>query len=279
LITRLRRVGLLGVTRFTVRLGALALRRPTEAADHVMTQIAFMRGRHVAAPLPRTLNWRPVLHQRIGAAWPCNPGGDFPQLWEAISASAPIVSSEAVDHDADRTLAEMVWCLVRHLRPRVVVETGVARGMTARVILEAFRRNADGHLWSVDLPPLDEPWRSLVGTAVPPTMRDRWTYVRGASRRRLPDLCRRIPPIDVFIHDSLHTPENLHFELATVWPYLRAGAAIVIDDADDCAALDVVQEFGELPVLGAAEERKGTSAAYVAKPSAPPRQALLESVT
>jgi hypothetical protein len=132
-----------------------------------MTQIAFMRGRHVAAPLPRTLNWRPVLHQRIGAAWPCNPGGDFPQLWEAISASAPIVSSEAVDHDADRTLAEMVWCLVRHLRPRVVVETGVARGMTARVILEAFRRNADGHLWSVDLPPLDEPWRSLVGTAEP----------------------------------------------------------------------------------------------------------------
>jgi len=33
-----------------------------------------------------------------------------------------------------------------------VIETGVARGMTSRVILEAMTVNNSGHLWRVDLP-------------------------------------------------------------------------------------------------------------------------------
>jgi Methyltransferase domain len=36
----------------------------------------------------------------------------------------------------------------------------------------------------------------------------------------------------LFIHDSLHTTENVLFELRRVWPHVRAGGAVVVDDVD-----------------------------------------------
>jgi predicted O-methyltransferase YrrM len=207
-----------------------------------------------------------VLHARIDAPWPCDASQEFSDLWESLSRIEPIAEAAVeIDHDADPALLKMVWCLVRHLQPRVVVETGVSRGITSRVILEALARNGEGHLWSIDLPPLDEPWRSLVGSAVSGPLRARWTYVRGSSRRRLPAVSRRVGPIDLFIHDSLHTPENLRFELGTVWPHLRPGAGVVIDDAVECAAVDVLTRFGHVPLLAVREERKQTFAGFATK--------------
>jgi len=63
-------------------------------------------------------------------------------------------------------LVRAIWCLTRHLRPKTVVETGVAHGVTSRCILEALTRSGDGRLWSIDLPPLERDWRKQVGMAV-----------------------------------------------------------------------------------------------------------------
>jgi hypothetical protein len=229
-------------------------------------QFALTRSQGTRTPIADTPEWRRLLHARIGAPWPCDASREFSDLWDSVSRKEPIGGAAVeIDHDADPTLLEMVWCLVRHLHTRVVVETGVSRGITSRVVLEALARNGDGHLWSVDLPPLDEPWRRLVGSAVSGPLRARWTYVRGSSRRRLPTVCRRVGPIDLFIHDSLHTPENLRFEVATVWPYLRPGAGIVIDDAVECEAVDVVARFSHVPLLAVREERKQTLAGFAIK--------------
>jgi hypothetical protein len=54
--------------------------------------------------------------------------------------------------------------------------------------------------------------------------------VEGTSRRRLPELVRRLQRIDLFIHDSLHTARNTCFELGTVWPALPPGGVAVVDD-------------------------------------------------
>jgi hypothetical protein len=48
----------------------------------------------------------------------------------------------------------------------------------------------------------------------------------------LPGLLKQIGPIDIFLHDSLHTAENTLFEMRTAWPALRPGGAIVVDDID-----------------------------------------------
>ncbi|HYY20219.1 MAG TPA: class I SAM-dependent methyltransferase, partial [Streptosporangiaceae bacterium] len=133
-------------------------------------------------------------------------------------------------NDGDRAQASAIWCLVTHLRPAIVVETGVAHGLTTRVILEGLQRNGKGHLWSVDLPSVDPALHHEIGVAVPAELRSRWTYVAGTSRRRLPELVRRVGQVDLFVHDSLHTARNIGFELDTVWPALTPGGVAVVDD-------------------------------------------------
>ena len=129
--------------------------------------------------------------------------------------------------DSDAALAAAVWCAVRHLCPTKIVETGVARGLTSRVILEAMAVNDNGHLWSVDLPHLFETpdLEGQTGAAVPEKFRENWTYVRGSSRRRLRPLVSDLGTLDIFVHDSLHTVRNMRFEMETVWPALRNGRA------------------------------------------------------
>jgi predicted O-methyltransferase YrrM len=106
--------------------------------------------------------------------------------------------------------------------------------MTTRFILEALERNDAGCLWSVDLPPVNPNTRKEVGIAVrqPGVKQERWHYISGTSRRRLPSLLKRLGQIDLFIHDSMHSNRNVMFELETAWDYLRPGGVIVVDDID-----------------------------------------------
>ena len=106
------------------------------------------------------------------------------------------------------------WCTVRHACPEVAIETGVARGVTSRVVLEALQANDRGHLWSIDLPyPFDHELHEQIGVAVTDACRARWSYLEGSSSERLPPLIDQVGHVEVFIHDSLHTAKNTAFEM------------------------------------------------------------------
>jgi hypothetical protein len=184
------------------------------------------------------VNWEQRLHEALGVPWPCNAASEFWDLWPKViselEAKEIRAGPESFQHwnDGDAGLVRAIWCLTRHLMPKKVVETGVAHGVTSRCILEALNRNGDGHLWSIDLPPLERDWRKQVGAAVGGRFSDRWSYIRGSSRRRLPELLSRLGQIDLFIHDSLHSERNVRFELDRAWAALRPNGAIVVDDVD-----------------------------------------------
>jgi hypothetical protein len=135
-------------------------------------------------------------------------------------------------NDGDAGFVRAIWCLVRSLRPRHVVETGVAHGLTSRFILEALEKNGAGHLWSIDRPPMEREWKVHIGIAVDGPFRHRWSYILGSSRRRLPNLLCQLGEIDLFVHDSLHSERNVRFEMDHAWVALRPGGAIVVDDID-----------------------------------------------
>jgi Methyltransferase domain len=183
-------------------------------------------------------NWEQRLHEALGVPWPCNATSEFWDIWPEVinelkaKGIRPGPESFQWWNDGDAGLVRAIWCLTRHLRPKKVVETGVAHGVTSRFILEALERSGDGHLWSVDLPPLDRFWRQQVGAAVGDRHSDRWSYIRGSSRRRLPGLLSRLGQIDLFIHDSLHSERNVRFELDQAWAALRPNGALVVDDVD-----------------------------------------------
>jgi Methyltransferase domain len=183
--------------------------------------------------------WELRLHGLLGAPAPCPDATQFSRRWDVIVQSLAerglSVGRAAYGgwDDADPALARAAWCLTRHLRPQQVVETGVGRGFTSRVVLEALQRNGGGHIWSVDQPPpLSPNLRRQIAVAVPDRLKAGWTCVRGSSRHRLPHVIRELECIDLFIHDSMHTTRNVLFELEAAWPALQTGGAMLVDDID-----------------------------------------------
>lgn len=183
-------------------------------------------------------SWERRLHEYLGLAWPCQLTSEFWDIWREVIKELEAKGIKAGPksfgswNDGDAGLVRAIWCLVRHLKPNKIVETGVAHGVTSRVILEALKRNGAGYLWSIDLPPIEKAWQKQVGAAVGDRYADQWSYIKGSSRRRLPGLLSRLGEIDLFIHDSLHSERNVRFELDRAWPALRPGGALVVDDVD-----------------------------------------------
>ena len=147
-------------------------------------------------------------------------------------------------YNADSTLARLLYAVCRQLRPEVVIETGVAYGMTSAYVLKALDVNRQGTLFSVDLPPLGRKSDELQGALVPPGLRSRWVRQRGTSRRQLRAILDQ-GPVDLFVHDSLHTYRNMHWEFEQAWSRLRAGGVLVSDDVQGNPAF---LELKERPV-------------------------------
>src|SRR2546421_1615191 len=142
-----------------------------------------------------------------------------------------------------------LYALVRKLRPRVAVETGVCNGFSTAFVLLALERNGAGELHSIDLPEVVgadyEPgtfWEGKQGAAIPPgkepgwmipaALRERWRLTIGRSQDELPPVLDRLGEIDLFVHDSEHSYEGMDFEFRAAWPALREGGALVADDWD-----------------------------------------------
>ena len=208
---------------------------PVDSALQIPERIS-MRHDYPASYEPDP-DWEVRLHGWLGAAWPCPERGVVDTLLHDIAAELQTQGlrmgrqTYGQYSDAEVSMARAAWCTALHQRPSVVVETGVARGVTSRIVLEALNRIERGHLWSIDLPnPLDKDLHGQIGAAVPSSHRTRWSYVEGSSRRRLPSLLRSLAQVDLFIHDSLHTARNTRFEMEQTLPFLAPGGIMIVDD-------------------------------------------------
>jgi len=231
---------------YTVRASGNMLRHPLRGIERIRGRLDRHRDwRELAeAGIPPSEvyriadDWQPLLHAAVNAPWPCEASDSFSAVWDATISGLTAaglrvgIASYGGWNDGDRAQAEALWCLIAHIRPQKVVETGVAHGLTSRIILDGLQRLGTGHLWSVDLPAVDPALHPEIGRAVPQDLRSRWTYVPGTSRERLPQVVRTVGQFDLFVHDSLHTARNLCFELDTAWPMIRPGGAAVVDDID-----------------------------------------------
>lgn len=218
------------------------LSSPGDAADKVIEKCAARWERRVRPARPQSQaaeDWERRLHELLDAPWPCPDADAFASAWagalETMAEHGLRVgrANYGDDDDADPGLARALWCLVCHLHPAQVVETGVAHGLSSRIMLEALKRTGDGRLSSIDLPAMTiHERRAEIGVAVPDDLRGRWTYLEGASRRHLAPLLRELGQIGLFVHDSLHSTRNVRWELTTAWRALRPGGVVVVDDVD-----------------------------------------------
>lgn len=136
----------------------------------------------------------------------------------------------------------ILFALIRKYRPDVIVETGVAQGVSSYTILSALNANSKGRLISIDLPnrnpagykyedrtndPVYIPQELMVGWLVPEHLRHRWTLKLGKSEEILPTIDLSI---DVFFHDSEHSYKNMTFEFDWAHPHLSNGGLLISDD-------------------------------------------------
>src|SRR6266850_2595982 len=138
-----------------------------------------------------------------------------------------------------RVHAFTVYSIIRLTRPELVLETGVSSGKSSAMILRAIDRNGRGRLVSVDIGDfsgatnggmLDRPENATVGWFVPEQLRKSWELIIGDAREILPEVLPRLAPLDIFIHDSLHTYEHMSFEYKIVQKYIKPGGLLLSDD-------------------------------------------------
>ena len=245
-------------------LASLALRRPREFYDRMVGYadlgLDLLSG---TPPTYETVSWGNLLRD-LEARFGCAPDVlEEPALGEIEEDTRRLLKSihreDPFDRRwaADSLLARCCYLMCRLLEPAVVVETGVAYGVSSAFVLRALEENGSGVLHSVDLPPLRREYERYWGMAVNEKLEERWALHRGASVRVLPGLLEEVETVDLFVHDSLHTCRNMRREFEALWPRLRVGGALVADDVERNRA------FGELRrksptlwrVVGDREER------------------------
>ena len=149
------------------------------------------------------------------------------------SAETEFVTAEIESASLYAKKVLVQYAAMRAFAPDVVVETGVASGVSTSYLLYALHRNQRGTLYSIELgDPRYLPKGKPPGWIVPSWLRSRWNLRLGDSRKLLPELLAHLKKMDVFIHDSLHSYEHMLWEYRAAYPHLRPGGLLLSDDAD-----------------------------------------------
>jgi len=149
-----------------------------------------------------------------------------------------------LDYKGWISFPEGLYTLMRIIKPEIVVETGVAAGVSSTYILKALEDNGKGELFSIDLPNYEleyfpklgiEPVAIIpkgkeVGFVIPANLRHRWHLILGKSQEVLPKLLDNHGLVDCFLHDSEHTYENMIFEYTEAWEHLRGSGVLLSDN-------------------------------------------------
>lgn len=126
-------------------------------------------------------------------------------------------------------LGGMLYAVCRRQRPGNIVETGVGGGVSSSYILCAMEKNEHGQLYSIDLPSGRE---SRSGWMIPDYLRHRWHLTQGRSADTLEPLLKKVKEIDIFLHDSDHSYENMLWEFETAWAYMKKGGLLLAHNID-----------------------------------------------
>lgn len=145
------------------------------------------------------------------------------ELAEHIASSTRASDRRGLADPVPRYGRRLGWyAIVRALEPELVVETGTDKGLGSVVLAAALLRNGHGRLTTIDVNP-------AAGYLIGGRWADVIDYARGDSHTVL----RAIEgPIDVFVHDSLHTVAHESAEYRLIDPNLTDRSIVLSDNAD-----------------------------------------------
>ena len=135
-----------------------------------------------------------------------------------------------------------IYLIVRILKPKIMLETGVCNGKSTSMILLAMNHNNCGKLISIDKTKKinkDGSRYSLIknktGYLIPAYLKKKWIFKRGDSIKVLKNLkLKKNEFVDIFFHDSLHTYEHTKNEISEILKMidLKKKFCMIVDDID-----------------------------------------------
>jgi predicted O-methyltransferase YrrM len=168
--------------------------------------------------------------------------------------------------DGDNDLALLCYVAIRVKKPSVVVETGVARGVTSSYLLKALEANGQGHLYSIDLPMLRKEAEAEVGSLVDSSLKSRWTLLLGPSLHEIKKLQKKVGKIDIFIHDSDHSYKNQKKEYLLALNWLNPKGFLISDDVWNNALLEFFEQNKKsIKTLKTTRKRKDSFLGFIEK--------------
>jgi len=136
-----------------------------------------------------------------------------------------------------------LYSLVRLVRPKSLVESGVASGVSSAFLLMGSKANRVGILHSIDFPVArnrtgrNESWAipsgMSSGWAIPNKLKRKWDLRQGRSEDLLEPLLKEIGTLDFYCHDSPVDQKHFAFEMKAIRNHLRPGSLVVSDNTDE----------------------------------------------
>ncbi len=186
-----------------------------------------------------------------------SPKSPFNLLEEDIATGRDLFSSVVKsksetnfgnNFDCEIGLASFLFAYIIHNKPSVVVETGVANGITTNVIMKALKKTG-GSLHSFDVDPRTENVYSGQGN---------WFFhlLRGDFETHLENQLSEIGGVNLWIHDSNHGYKWQAFEYGLATRHLVSDGILVSDDIDASTAWGIAANSDFKKSFGVFDKRK-----------------------
>lgn len=188
---------------------------------------------------PKTLEWLKSNAQdyhKVFNSWD-------KEMWAEAVEAAELINTYArkkldvLDFDLGGGGAvPFLYFLVRKMKPKDVVETGVAAGYSSAGILSAMQKNGSGRLYSSDFPyfRLEDP-EKYIGYVVDDRLKTGWELHIEGDRNNIPLIKKSLDSIDIFHYDSDKSYAGRSWAIAEVAEKLHKESVVVWDDIQDNA--------------------------------------------
>jgi predicted O-methyltransferase YrrM len=139
---------------------------------------------------------------------------------------------------------EIIYFLMINFKPNIILETGVAAGLSSRCILEAIKKNSKGVLYSSDFPyfRLSNP-EKYIGIMVPEELKKNWHLEILGDEKNIKKFKLEINYADIILYDSDKRYSGKINFFKSVNSLIKSNTIIVVDDLhNDSFFLEYVEE-------------------------------------
>jgi len=147
------------------------------------------------------------------------------KLYSKVESQQPVITNTRWNSGAQ--LFSLLYCITYTRKPKIIVETGVANGISTNAIMKALAAvKCDGALYSFDV---------LPQTSEAYTGNGQWYFhllPKRKTSKSLVEAVSNISKVDIWLHDSDHGYRWQKFEYLLALKRLKSNGILISDDVD-----------------------------------------------